>query len=338
MIKDIFKKRNVIAVDFGFSALKGIKMHRGKHPKLQGCGIFPLKTDTENPYENFDSVMPALVSLRDSLDAKGKKVRININLSFITVRELKVPVVPEEELEEIVKWELRKVIDFDEYVHNLDFAVLDKIDTEGVSKFVVKVYVAKKDLLRRFVSAVEAAGMGVELITIPPYCHKALFEHFYDNSEGNYAIVDIGLRAATLTILVNGKIRFERQLRFSGFELIDLLNEYGIEADVEDLAMLYRGYRFGDGSDLDKPTMNAFDVLINDLTASFNYFNSVIKGGSIGEIYITGGLGNIKGVDEFVGKNLNIKAGILDPFKAVTCSAPGLDPYRLGVAIGLGLL
>ncbi len=336
MIKKFFKKRNCFAIELGYSAIKGVKIKRAKVRKIENCGIFPLNVSTQYPYEEPAIVLPLLKSLRDSLGAKGKAVNLCINMSHINVREIRVPVVPEEELGEVVKWELKKVIDFDPEEYNLDFKIIEKTERDTVPKYLVKVYVARKNILKQYVSLIEHTDMQVDIITIPPFALKTLFYEMYDKTDESIAIVDLGAKASSLSILKNGIVRFERQLRFSGFELLDILEKEGIE--FVSLRDLYSDYSFGDGSLLDRATRSGFEILVDELLKSFGYYNSVIKGGNVKEIYLTGGLANIRSIENYIETSTGIGTRLLNPFNVCKCDNSSIDPFRISVAIGTGLL
>ncbi len=336
MIKKFFKRLNCVAIELGYSAVKGVKLCSRKDGKIDKCGIFPLNTPSLYPYEEPALVLPSIKALMDKLDAKGKTVNLCINMSHVTVREIRVPVVPEEELPEVIKWELKKVIDFDPEEYNLDFRIIEKLENEAVPKFLVKVYIARKSILKQYVSLIEHAGMKVDLITIPPFALKALLFEAFDNIPENVAVLDLGAKATSLSVIKHNMVRFERQLRFSGFELIDILEREGV--DFSSLKDLYLGYSIGDGTLLDKATKEALDILLDDLSKSFGYYNSVIKGGSIASIYLTGGLANINGIAEYIQSGVGISVNILNPLHTFQCEEISFDPLRISVAIGTGLL
>lgn len=336
MIKKFLKKRNCVAIELGYSAVKGVRLCSGKGGKIEKCGIFPLNTQSLYPYEEPSLVLPSIEALRDKLDAKGKTINLCINMSHVNVREIRVPVVPEDELPEVIKWELKKVIDFNAEEYNLDYKVLKKIESEAVPKFLVKVYVARKSILRQYVSLIEHADMKVDLITIPPFALKYLLFEIIDDVSDNVAVLDLGAKTTSLSVIKNRVVRFERQLRFSAFELIDILEKEGVE--FSSLRELYLGYSIGDGTLLDKATKEALDILIDDLSKSFGYYNSVIKGGSVSSIFLTGGLANINGIVEYLQSGVGISVNILNPMHSFQCDDGTVDPLRISVAIGTGLL
>ncbi len=336
MIKKFFKKRNCFAIELGYSAIKGVKLCSGKTGRIERCGIYPLNTTTPYPYEEPSIVLPSLTSLRDKLGAKGKTLNLCINMSHVTVREIRVPVVPLDELPEVVKWELKKVIDFDPEEYNLDYKVIEQVEGEAVPKYLVKVYVARKSILKQYVSLIEHADMKVDLITIPPFALKALFFKLFEEKPNNVAIIDLGAKTTSLSVIKDGIVRFERQLRFSGFDLIDILEKENI--DFSSLRDLYLGYEIGDGSLLDNATKSALDLLVEELSKSFGYYNSVIKGGSVSKIYITGGLANIRGIDNYIYSSMGIPVQLLNPMTGFHCDDVTVDPFRISVAVGTGLL
>ncbi len=336
MIKRFLKKRNCISIELGYSAVKGVKLCSGKGRQIDKCGIFPLNAKSLYPYEEPSLVLPSIEALRDKLEAKGKAVNLCINMSHVTVREIRVPVVPEEELLEVIKWELKKVIDFDPEEYNLDYKVIEKIENEAVPKFLVKVYVARKSILRQYVSLIEHTGMKVDLITIPPFALKYLISEMLDNIPENIAILDLGAKTTSLSVIKKRVVRFERQLMFSAFELIDILEKEGVE--FSSLRELYLGYSIGDGTLLDRATKEALDILIEDLSKSFGYYNSVIKGGNISAIFLTGGLANIKGIAEYIQSGVGSSVSILNPMRVFQCDDITIDPLRISVALGTGLL
>ncbi len=335
MIANFLKKRICIAIELGYSAIKGVRVCSSRKI-IDACAIIPFSSFTEYPYDDPDIVLPPLNSLRDKLGAKGKRVRLCVNMSHITVRELRVPVVPEDEMEEVVKWELKKVIDYDPDIYNMDFKVIENVLVDNVEKYLVKVYVARKKILKQYVSLIEQADMGVDSITIPPYALRALFIELFGDVSGNFAIIDLGAKSSTLSIVKNKIVRFERQLIFSSFELADILEKKGVALHTMD--ELSSGYRIGDESAIDEGIVDALNSLVEELSKSFNYFSSVIKGGNITKILLTGGLANLNGIDAFIADKTGVYTEILNPFTVFQCNDVTIDPLRISVALGSGLL
>ncbi|WP_201327148.1 pilus assembly protein PilM [Thermotomaculum hydrothermale] len=325
-----------MAIELGYSAIKGVRLCSVDSVNIDNCAIIPLKSSTSYPYEEPVLVMPALTSIRDKLKAKGTKVNLCINMSHVTVREIRVPVVPEDELIEVVKWELKKVIDYDPEEYNIDYKILGVTENEAVQKYLVKVYLARKSVLKQYVSLIEHADMGVDVITIPPFALKALCKKLWGSLDNNVAMLDLGAKVSSLSIVKNNMVRFERQLRFSGFELEDILQKEGIE--FASLSELYLGYSIGDDTLLDRATKEALDILIDELAKSFGYYNSVIKGGTVQKLFLTGGLANIRGLDKYVETHLGVEVDLLNPLNKLKCGDVSIDPLRISVALGTGLL
>ena len=336
MRKNFLRKKSCIAIDLGYSAVKGVRVCNPESGKIDICGIFPINSSLSYPYDEPSLIIPALTSLRDKLGAKGKKVNLCINMSHVNVREIKVPDVPRDELIEIIKWEIKKIIDFDPEEYNLDYKVIDKITIDGIPKLLVKVYTARKSILKQYVSLVEHCEMKVNIITIPPSALRSLILKLYPALIKNIAIIDLGEKSSSICVVNSEGVRFERQLIFSGIELKTAMEKEGIE--FNSLIDLYTGYKINDNSVLDSITKETLHLLVDEMNKSFSFYNSVIKGGSISKIFITGGLANIKGIDFYIKEHTGIDTELLNINQTFRCDDVFIDPLRISVALGTGLL
>jgi len=122
-----------------------------------------------------------------------------------------VPVVPDEELDQIISWETGKQIEFDEQTHNIDYIIHNREEAAAGGKYRVMAVVSKKSDLSRTVAMVESAGLRVSRLGLPADAVRTVMaaNPAVDPVVGTAAVA-LGLSSTSLTIMKEGQLRFSR--------------------------------------------------------------------------------------------------------------------------------
>jgi type IV pilus assembly protein PilM len=159
--------------------------------------------------------------------------------------------------------------------------------------------------------------------------HKSYIAH-----NDSMAVIDMGAKTTTVTIISNGVMQFSRMLLYGGEKITHVIAEalgitfeeaeekkkqYGIILDVDE----------GKWSDeellINESIRRALSDFIDDITHFFDFYNSRGQGKWIDHMYLIGGGGLLKGLDEYIGNGFNTKAEALRKFRSISYSKKHSD-------------
>lgn len=345
MFKGLVKAEETIGIDLGDSAVKLVQVRKS------GTAWQVLDMDMESVRRNGPRPVPsdiakALETLVRRKHLRKKRVSVSVDPSICAIRELMVPVVPDEELSQIVSWETGKQIEFDDQTHNMDYIIHNREEAESGGKYRVMAVVSKKSDLSRTVSMVESAGLRVRRLGLPADAVRTVMGSNPDvDPEMGTAAIDLGLSSTSLTIMRSGQLRFSRQLSFSLYDVIQAVSEQTGEDDRQAMQLIQDiSFVPGETSGEDKDRLllivqPVLERLIAEINRSFTFYASVSRGDTVDRAFITGGFAHTAGVESYFLEHLGVMTHILDPFKGMQLmKSPGDRANRYTVALGLGML
>lgn len=313
-----FWNRNLIGIDIGTYSIKTVLLHGGPGAyKLRAADVFRLSSDGG---QTFSEVSPALLSgILSAMKIREKGVAALAQPSAVSFRHLSLPVMPDKDLLEAVKWELRKETGIpapdlvSDYVHTGTKA--------GENSVSVIAFSAKKSDMEQFMGFFRSAGLDVRVIESVP---TALFASFDVNSaweDGvNYAMLDIGENKSTLVILKNRRLVFAREIAFGGRELTvsvaEVLEKEYPQAEEYKIAWGLNTPE-EDGDDARKCLEIPVTELCRELHRSFDYYQAQFREGPVKKVFLSGGTARLKGLDAFMSESIGVPCFVDDPLRNV---------------------
>lgn len=244
------------------------------------------------------------------------------DLESIIIKQLVLPAVPKEEIQEVIKWQLKGEVPF-----NIENAVLDwqivkeYSDEDGTKKNIITCILAASEIINKNLSILGDCGLTPLRISSSPFNYAYILSHLQENPSV-IAVLDMGYKDTTLCIY-NSKLNFIRNLAFSSHKLTqsltatlisdrgkvelsyekaeDIKKTFGIPA--EKVGILKDNIQASQVISLMRPFL---EELTRELKRSLEYFSSSPKEKSPSVFYITGGGANLKNLERYLGKELNI--------------------------------
>lgn len=257
----------------------------------------------------------------NSIDEKEVYLSIS-NPDLVIIKHITLPAVPKEEILVAAKWQLKEDITFDLEDALLDWQIVKTYtDQDGAKKNEIIFVLAKSDVIDGYLSIINECNLTPLRLSVPPFNYANILQCSKERI-ATVAILDLGYRHTTLCILNDGKLNFVRRLSFSSLRLTQSLTgsvlsdnmkldtssqeaeetkeQFGIPQDED--AIIKDGVRAIRIISLMRPLLEG---LIRDLKYSFDYFTNFYKVG-IDAVYLTGGGANLKNLDGYLSKGLNI--------------------------------
>ena len=246
-------------------------------------------------------------------DIKAKDVVITTNSSSIINRDILIPVVKEEELDTVVKYEIQQYlpINLDDYV--VQFLVLDKVKDKDIEKLKVNVTAFPQRISLSYYNLINSLELNPYALDVN-YNSITKFSNYMEDIKLNLekstaAFVDMGATTINVSILKNGKLDFTRLIKIGGDNI-----DYAL---VQNSNMSIKATEDITKEDLSNPFIKEIlDELVLELERIFQFYKNKSQN-SIDKIYIYGGVSYVEGLDKYLQEKLFIKVNKLVEFKNI---------------------
>lgn len=322
---EIFKKKTkrFLSVDFGQTLTKiaylesqeeGLKLLNYDFKKIMS----PLEKKTETVEFINDFIKKNYIS--------QKEVCLSISESdsdSIIIKPLILPVVPKEEISQAIKWQLKEEAPFDLKDALIDWQIIGEyLDEEGAKKIEIICILAKSEIIHKYLSIIDNCGLVPMRVSVSPFNYANILSHL-SNNPPIVSVLDLGYKASILCVYRDNKLNFIRKLSFSSEKLTQSLTtvlalkegEVELTSDKaekiketlgipqDETLVLEDGIPAIYIISLIRPLLEG---LVRELKRSFDYFSSNFKKEIPSILYLCGGGANIKNLNGYLNKELNI--------------------------------
>ncbi len=238
---------------------------------------------------------------------KEKYAIVNVKSSTIINRELIVPYNDnEKELDQIIKYELSQfsAITMEDYIPQ--YQILDEFFDDRVKMIRILVTSLEREIVEGYMNLIKQIGLRPYVFDVHFNTISKFFE-VYDkdtNQDMTVAVVDIGFDGTDVAILQNGKYRMSKTMDYGSNTLErvfkdDLELEYN-EKNIE--------YLFTKGGDAQRKLVeDALAYLITEIQGIIRYYISRDSKNKVDNIFITGGIGSLKPLVEYISNQIGFE-------------------------------
>jgi type IV pilus assembly protein PilM len=282
----------------------------------------------------------------------------------VSLKRLSIPVMPDDELREALRWEAKNLVPFPIENAAMDFYKIGKITDKAVEKYDIMFAVAGEELLNFMSSVSKESGVRFSGISLIPLALSAILvqNKKFEKDKIN-AIIDIGAEAASINLFKGDVLNFTRMITVAGDSLTKAMTGL-LVADRWQLNLTYEqaeeikkkyGIPKKDTTEVTEsgvPLVHIFEMmsptlrrLQNEIIRSFDYYKEEFREEKIDRIFLTGGTSHLLNLDEFLSNALGTKVETLDPIENLKVDqTSGITPAdlkeaspRLALAVGLAL-
>lgn len=335
-------RKNLLGVDIGSSSIKIVKLRQtGGMCHLVRAAYAPLLFGADTK-----TVAATLKALLKEQGIAKSLAASTIAAKSLTFSHITLPKMPEEDLREAVRWEVKKGLDFGDNAV-IDFTVNDESTEGGKTTLSILAFAVRKDEIYGHVELLKEASLIPGAIDVCPMSLLSAFDYNYGwEKNKKYAVIDMGASKATLAILSNGSLRFTRSIPLAGNDITKTIQD----ADNLDFntAEQQKIRYASDPNNAPASIVNAVatftDRLSTELRRSFNYYQAQLREGLVDQILLSGGCAAIKEISESIENNLGIPASVYDVTRKAKVKGnitrhtemPGISPI-FAEAFGLAL-
>ncbi|MBS4540010.1 type IV pilus assembly protein PilM [Clostridium sp. D2Q-11] len=328
----MFSKK-IISLDIGNENIKMLEVKQlNKNITLENAITIntPKNSIDDGNIMNIHTLSSYIKENLDKHGFKGSKGVITLDYPNVISREIMLPFAKEDELEEMVRYEIEQFLPImlDDYV--IDYRKREEFEEDSVKKLRLLVVAIPKKIVEGYMELLEVLDLDPYALdlnsnAVSKLIHKkSRINTKIINENDTLAFIDIGYKNININIISNYTSVFNRVIERGSRDIdIGLANAFNLE--------LSEAKSKKEDFDLYEDNMNSYDIIhtlitagldewISDIEKIFTYYRNINRGNKIDGIYIYGGGSRLKGLDKYLEEKLNIQ----------TWQLKDIYPLRLG--------
>lgn len=325
------KKTFLVGLDIGSRTLKLAEAEdKKKGWNLSKFGMLEITPGLieEGSIRNPEAVADSIRQLFKIHKVKETNVAISVGGYSTIVKNISVPTMEEDQLQETIHFEAEQYIPFDINDVRIDFQILGENETNP-NQMNVLLVAAKKDMVNDYVNLVQLAGLNPCLIDVDAFALQNIYEINYHPEGENVALIDIGANKTTLNILKGNHSVFMRDVSL-GCQQINLKIVSMTGCSIEEAEHLYSTE---DADNLpSKEVLEAVSTMATDwcteIRRALDFFYSTYHDDQIRRILLSGGGARIKKFRQLLAVETSSEVEIINPFESISVDS-GFDTNYL---------
>lgn len=348
MFKKSMGKKNLVGLDIGSSSVKAVELARkGSSLQLLNMGFENLQTDTivDGQIMELNNVSNVIVNIFNEHQIRTPRVAAGVSGHSVIVKNIVLPQMSQEELQESFSWHAEEHIPFDIADVNLDYELTSK-SSESLH---VLMAACKSDKIANVKQAIQLAGKQPVIIDVDAFALQNCYEVNYDPKAGEVvALLNIGAATMNINILNGSRSVFARDAQVGGSQYTSLLQkELGLS--YEQAEGVKRGMALPEGVEARpiQPIIETVsDILALEVRKTMDFYRATAEEGeaAIQKILLAGGGSKLPGLAEYLAKRFEIPVEVFNPFRQIEVDDKKFDPDymreivpEMAVAVGLAL-
>lgn len=306
-----------IGLDIGTSAVKLVEVEgTPQSVRISRFGTAPLPEGSLNSgvVANIAEVSMAIREIFQKNKVTAKNVAVAIAGQAVIVRNIKMPVMPQEELDGAVRWEAEKYLPFPAEEIILDYQVINR--DEAQQELEIMLVCAHNSIINSHLETLKESDLQPVAIDIQPFALMRAVGLENSANRNSIALLDIGAGTSDLTIIKNGVPRFTRIIPLAGQRLTEGVQK-NLEvsfAEAEQLKIkhsdaLLELAQYSTDSPAFKVNFaiqESLRELVMELRRSFDYYQMQQRNEEISQLIIAGGGAKMKNLISFLNKELGV--------------------------------
>ncbi len=345
----------VWGIDIGKAALKALRCRPGDGPRKLVVDAFDyIEYPTFLSQSEADApeiIRNALAEFTGRHNLSGASVAVSVPGQLGLTKFIKLPPIEAKKIPDIVKYEARQQIPFplEQVVWSWQ-RLAGGIEESGfVIDAEVALFAMKSDQVEKSLAPLVEAGVYIDILQLAPIAlaNLAMFDLLPDPAEidpdsppPSIVVVSMGVDSTDL-VVTNGLRIWQRSMSIGGNSFTKALvkDQKLTFARAEELKC--NAVRAEDPKAIYTAMRPVFDEFSVELQRSLSYFTSTDRTAEIGKVFMLGNAAGLRGLSDFVGKQLHLPTRRLEVFHNLDCEQvmqkPAFRDNRLAFGTTYGL-
>lgn len=347
MFKKGSGKKNLVGLDIGSSSVKAVELaKKGSSLQLLNLGFENLQTDTivDGQIMELNNVSNVISQIFNEHQIRTTRVCAGVSGHSVIVKNIVLPQMSSEELQESFSWHAEEHIPFDIADVNLDY----ELTSRSEDALHVLMAACKSDKIANVKQAIQLAGKHPVIIDVDAFALQNCYEVNYRPRPGEIvALLNIGAATMNINILNGTRSVFARDASVGGSQYTSLLQrELGLS--FEQAEGVKRGIALPEGSEprpIQPIIETVSETLALEVKKTVDFYRATAQDdATIQKILLAGGGSKLPGLAEFLGSKFEVPVDVFDPFRQIEVDSRKFDPDymreivpEMAVAVGLAL-
>lgn len=343
------KKKSVAGLDIGSSSIKVVELEGKMNSlSLSGLGFENLPGDTvvDGQIMELNAVSTAINNICRDHHIKTTQVVSGVSGHSVIIKNIVLPPMSREELEESIDWHAEEHIPSDLSDVTLDYQVTG----ENADATSVLIAACKRERIDNLKQAIQLSGKQPVVIDVDTFALQNCYEVNYQPSDSEVVtLLNIGASTMNINIVQGTRSLFTRDITVGGSQFTDILQR-NLGISFQQAEAVKRGAA-GNGDNVEEkaiePLMdNVMDMVALEIQKTFDFYRATAEDGGLAvqKILISGGGSKLEGLQNGLSARLELPVEVLDPFRQIKVDTRKFDPDYLNeimpemaVAVGLAL-
>lgn len=326
------KIKTNIALDIGSHSIKLVEVkYTPKGVFLTNFSVEELGPEAREAKSNAFAIAERIKELFLNQNIKTRRVTIGVSGPQVAIRHFALPSMPEHELKEAVKWEVRKFISFPVETAIIDFQILGETIEDGARKLDLMVAAAEAQFIETQLALIKAAGLKPVSIGTVPHALWHSMQIIPEAKKGVTALIDIGATKTSINIVKDNRLKLTREINTAGDTLTEAIQDAatleGSTLGFADAEEIKKEFGMPEEEDIERANGRVplqkisfamrpvLERLLTEIKRSFEFCESRFKEAKVERILISGGGARLKGLRDYLADQLGTEVELLNPFE-----------------------
>lgn len=309
------QKKAIIGIDIGSSQVKMVQTNTNGEVIRWGMGHVPKGLVHQGKIEAIEPLVDTLRKIIKENKFKGRKCALCFSGSDIIIRELRLPVMTEQQIELNIQYELSEYLPLDPRRYSIEYRVLDTVEEQDTASMRVMVVAAPRESLRVYMDILKKAGLKPVYIDISSNVREKLLRYALPSSSQHHlCVVDVGASMTKISLYHNGIYFTNKMTPVCGQQMTAMLsrhlqidelsaerwkmNHHYMESEVDDNLRLH--------------IISYLEQLVQEVSRVVAYYQNRNYQSEVERIYLMGGGSLLRGLPEYLEEHLGIKVSYIN--------------------------
>ncbi len=343
------KKKNAAGLDIGSSSIKMVELEgKMSNLSLASLGFENLPGDTiiDGQIMELNVVSDVIQSVCTNHQVKADRVVTGVSGHSVILKNIVLPAMSREELEESIDWHAEEHIPYDLADVSLDYQVTGETD-ESTN---VLIAACKRERIDNIKQAIQLAGKSPVVIDVDTFALQNCYEVNYKPTEDDVVtLLNIGASTMNVNIVKGTRSLFTRDITVGGSQFTDVLQR-SLGLNFQQAEAVKRGVTNAvegiEEKSIEPLMNNVTEIVAMEIQKTFDFYRATTEDNEtvVGKILISGGGSKLVGLAQELSERLELPVEVLDPFRNIKVDTKKFDPDYLqeivpemAVAVGLAL-
>ena len=342
------KKKSVAGLDVGSSSIKMVELDgKGNNLNLVSFGYENLPGDTivDGQIMELNVVSDVIQNVCTTHNVSADKVVTGVSGHSVIIKNIVLPPMSREELEESIDWHAEEHIPYDLSEVSLDY----QVTAETPDAMHVLIAACKRERIDQMKQAIQLAGKQPVVIDVDTFALQNCYEVNYQPTDSQVVtLLNIGASTMNVNIVKGTRSLFTRDITIGGSQFTDVLQR-SLGVSYQQAEALKRGVATAADGIEEKsiePLMhNVTEMVANEIQKTFDFYRATAEEQVVVQkVLISGGGSKLNGLAQDLSRRLELPVEVMNPFRNINVDSNKFDPAYLNeimpdmaVAVGLAV-